>query len=287
MNQLAVNHQQFLNVLESIKTAYPQQQKTFVEYLAGSGTGLTEHTIKGYLSWIASQLKTTPQGRQIRYSVSWYNAHKKAVKAIVKELLNKSPSLSVADKYQIDKYLDSIKMDKQKIGIAKADRLPTEEEIQTLVKSADIRLSLMIQFLVQSGARISEMLSAKVANARRNPQLTYVQVVGKGNKVRDIRVKSTLYDAIQQIFKGKDFLFEHNGKPYSRVSVCNRLVTLSSTSIGKHINPHMLRHYRATVLSDKLGISKACTELGHSSIATTKLYYDHSKATEDEILASL
>jgi hypothetical protein len=49
----------------------------------------------------------------------------------------------------------------------------------------------------------------------------------------------------------------------------------------------MIRHYRGTVLSEKLGISKASSELGHSDIRPTKKFYDHTKVSDEEYLATL
>jgi len=40
------------------------------------------------------------------------------------------------------------------------------------------------------------------------------------------------------------------------------------------------------VLSERFGISKAASELGHSSISTTKMFYDHSKLSDAEYLES-
>ena len=83
------------------------------------------------------------------------------------------------------------------------------------------------------------------------------------------------------------WLFEHSGKQYSRISVTNRIKQLSERTIGKPVTAHMLRHYRETVLSEKLRISKASSELGHADIRTTKRFYDHSEVSDDEFLSTL
>ena len=49
---------------------------------------------------------------------------------------------------------------------------------------------------------------------------------------------------------------------------------------------HLIRHHRRTVLGERFGISKAASELGHSSIAKTKMFYDHSKLSDAECLQS-
>ena len=50
---------------------------------------------------------------------------------------------------------------------------------------------------------------------------------------------------------------------------------------------HLICHYRGTLLSEKFGIAKAASELGHSSIATTKMFYDHSRLSDSEYLQSV
>ena len=62
---------------------------------------------------------------------------------------------------------------------------------------------------------------------------------------------------------------------------------LSARTIGKEVAAHLIRHYRGTVLSEKFGIGKAASELGHSSIATMKTFYDHSKLSDAEYLQSV
>lgn len=122
---------------------------------------------------------------------------------------------------------------------------------------------------------------------RKSDRVTRISIVGKNGKVRDLRCRTDLFIRILKIFHGKQFLFEHGGKQYSRISVTNRIKKLSETTIGKSVTAHMLRHYRGTVLSEKFGISKASTELGHSDISTTKQFYDHTEFTDNEFLNSL
>ena len=95
-----------------------------------------------------------------------------------------------------------------------------------------------------------------------------------------------LFERICEEFSGR-LLFEHSGKPYSRVSTTNRIRQLAERTIGKSVTAHMIRHYRGTLLSERYGISKAASELGHMNIRNTKQYYDHSELGDDEFLGSL
>ena len=144
----------------------------------------------------------------------------------------------------------------------------------------------MIRFLEATSCRVSEMLGAEVGKARRGARITYLEIGGKKGKTRDLRLPTALYDAIRKEFKGATLLFEHSGHGYNRVAVTNRIRELSARTIGKEVTAHLIRHHRGTVLSEKFGISKAASELGHSSIATTKMFYDHSKLSDAEYLQS-
>ena len=131
------------------------------------------------------------------------------------------------------------------------------------------------------------MLHAEVGKARRGARITYLETAGKKGKSRDLRLPTELYDAIRGEFKGTALLFEHSGHGYNRVAVTNRIRELSARTIGKEVTAHLIRHHRGTILSERFGISKAASELGHSSIATTKMFYDHSKLSDAEYLQSV
>ena len=92
-----------------------------------------------------------------------------------------------------------------KVGIAKAERVPTAEELKPLEEKADARLSLMIRFLEATSCRVSEMLGAEVGKARRGARITYLEIAGKKGKTRDLRLPTALYDAIRTEFKVPSF----------------------------------------------------------------------------------
>ena len=210
----------------------------------------------------------------------------KNLKWSVRYLLDHSPTLTIPERWAVEQELKKLKRRAPKVGIAKADRVPTLEELKTLEEKADPRLSLMIRFLEATSCRVSEMLGAEVGKARRGARITYLEIAGKKGKTRDLRLPTPLYDVIRMEFKGAALLFEHSDRGYNRVAVTNRIRDLSARTIGKEATAHLIRHHRGTVLSEKFGISKAASELGHSSIATTKMFYDHSKLSDTEYLGS-
>ncbi len=289
MNKKVEKKSDLFDVMRGDKTPYPRELERFLAFLEeGDYSKLNTEAIEGFLK---SLEKERPDGRSperiIRYSASSFNQHLKAVKAAVRYALDHSPEIGNGMAYQIEKYLRSLRLKKTTAGISKAERVPTGEEIEVLIEKADPRLRCMIEFLKETSCRVSEMLQAEVRNARRGKRITRIAVEGKGGKQRDLKCRTALFERIIKMFRGQVYLFEHNGRQYSRISVTNRIKDLAEKTIGKSVSAHMIRHYRGTVLSDKLGISKASSELGHSDISTTKKFYDHTIVTDAEYLQTL
>ena len=270
-------------ILKTIETPYPEQISRFCSYLEEHG--VNQESISQYLETLQGMKRIDRKGNQVSYSPSWYNQHLKAVKQAVRYLLDHS-TLTNGQSYAVEKYLKTKKLKTVKAGISKADRVPTREELEILIHEADPRLSLMIRFLMETSCRISEMLEAESGKARRGQRITYIEVAGKGDRTRDLKCSTALYDEIRKEFNGR-LLFEHGGKPYSRVATTIRIKQLAERVIGKPVTAHMIRHFRGTSLSQSFGISKASAELGHASIATTKQFYDHSELDESEYLKSI
>ena len=274
------------DALRHIETPYRAEVDEFVAYLEEHGYGFGEDGIEAYLGSLSARKRIDRSGKEVSFSASWYNQRLKAVKQAVRYLLDHSPELTNGQRYSIEKYLQTKRQKKTKEGISKTERVPTQDEIEILIDQADTRLALMIAFLAQTSCRVSEMLSAERGKARRGPRITYVEIEGKGGITRDLKCSTALCDRICDEFEGT-LLFEHSQKAYSRISTTNRIKQLAERTIGKTVTAHMIRHYRGTVLSEKFGISKAASELGHKNIRNTKQYYDHSELAEDEFLESL
>ena len=89
---------------------------------------------------------------------------------------------------------------------------------------------------------------------------------------------------VHNYFGGSVFLFEHNGKPYNRISITNRIGIQGKILLGKNISAHTFRHSFATATLEKTknlkGVSKY---LGHSSVSTTANLYIHSELSWEDI----
>ena len=275
-----------LEALRKAPTSYKIERDDFIDYLEKEGMAVGEEGIEQYLTDCGGRTRGDREGNEVSFSASWFNQRVKAIKETVRYALDHT-GLPNGRRYAVEKYLQGVKTRKPKAGISKAERVPTGEEVERLIDAADPRLALMIRFLVETGARISEMLSAEIGNARCGERLTRIEITGKGGKTRDLRLRTGLYDGVREEFEGARWLFEHGGRQYSRVSVTMRIKIVAERVIGKAVTAHMLRHYRGTRVSEELGISKAADVLGHADIRTTKMFYDHSRVTDEEFERTL
>ncbi len=271
--------------IRRIPSTYGEAAERFAVFVEAFGYGIGEGVME-YPAWLEIQRRIDREGREVSYSSSWHNRQVKAVKEIVRYLLDHS-DMRASHRAAVEGQLNKLKYRRPKEGISKAERVPSPEEVQVLLERADPRLSLVIEFLYVTGCRISEALGAEIGAARRGERITHISILGKGALTRDLRVTTQLYDRIRAQFNGSRLLFEHSGRPYSRIATTNRIKQLAERTIGKPVTAHMIRHRRGTDLSDQLGISKAASVLGHRSINTTKAFYDHSEASDEEFLNSL
>ena len=113
-----------------------------------------------------------------------------------------------------------------------------------------------------------------------------IQVRGKGNKYRYVRIPLRFYSFIRETFKGKTYLFEtSNGKPYSNPYVSNQIKKLGRQFLRKNISAHSLRHSFATWKVKKgVSIDAIADYLGHSSPSITLNMYSHNSMDNTDLM---
>lgn len=155
----------------------------------------------------------------------------------------------------------------------------TTEEYKRLVKAAmnaqNERLALIIQAICSTGIRISELRFITVEAVRTGR----AEVSCKG-KVRVIFLPDKLrvvlgnYIQKQKITAGAVFV-TRNGKPVDRSNIWRDMKNLceSARVSPEKVFPHNLRHlFARNFYSLEKDISRLADVLGHSSIATTRIY---------------
>jgi integrase/recombinase XerD len=143
---------------------------------------------------------------------------------------------------------------------------------------------------------VGELVSLDIRNVDLD-RLT-LMIRGKGNRERQIPVTcEAVGNLLLRHFKHRvkegaqpnDPLFlNRRFKRLSDQSVRGLLRKISTSSVGKRITPHMVRHTLATLLlEDGVDLRHIQRLLGHSSIITTTIYVHVSEQGQRDTLTRL
>lgn len=260
--------------LLNVKDTYGSSGAAFPKYLEKNNLGLSEASVQSYIDSLDG---VDEDGK--RLAAATKNLRKTAMTSRIRVLLNQSPALSALEKWKVEQVLQKIRHDRINPGVS-PDKYPTEEEVEKFVRDCkDKKVALLVEFLSNTGLRIAEALDILLSDIEANTKHVRIRIAGKGRKERFVMVPKNLTDRIIKRFKSTTWLFEHSGKQYSRVGMCNRLRYLTVLNLGKQYTPHAFRHYFATLWIPKIGLKKVANYLGHSSPAMTAQLYDHSVAS--------
>jgi len=158
------------------------------------------------------------------------------------------------------------------IKIPKTLPKPIDENlIKEILKCSNNTEHLIISLLYGLGLRISELSTLKVSDISKE----WVEVIGKGNKSRQIPLLQSLFEEIEKYKKQespKVFLFEKEGIQMDSSQI-RYLFTKVFRKSGIKATPHQLRHSFAThLLQNGARISDVSELLGHSSMVSTQIY---------------
>jgi integrase/recombinase XerC len=149
---------------------------------------------------------------------------------------------------------------------------PIEQRyIDDVLEKANLEQKLLISLLYGLGLRISELSTLRLDDIKGN----WVQVIGKGNKVRELPLLEELQRLIELYKKErspKKYLFEKGNAPMNSAQL-RYVITKLFKSVGIKATPHQLRHSFAThLLNNGARIADVSELLGHETMATTQVY---------------
>src|SRR5208283_4975337 len=171
------------------------------------------------------------------------------------------------------------------------DRLTVEEELRFLDEAyaRDGRTGLMLQTLLETGARASELVQLRVEDVSLAERVVTIRQ-GKGGKRREAPIRRDLAQLLRLHIgtrrAGPLFVSRQEGSgttPHvltrQRVGQIVRGVA-TAAGITKRVYPHLLRHTVATrLLALGMDITLLQRFLGHESITTTRHYAETTAAT--------
>ncbi len=145
-----------------------------------------------------------------------------------------------------------------------------------------IRDRLILELFYQTGIRLSELIDLTDGQI----QSTYIRVIGKRKKERQIPISINLYNLIQNYqrvrnengLEGNRFFVLKNGKNLYPKFVYRKInIYLSEVSSLNKKSPHVLRHTFAThLLNNGAGLETLKELLGHANLAATQVYTHNS-----------
>jgi integrase/recombinase XerD len=193
--------------------------------------------------------------------------------------------MNAMTRLRFEEALKSVKLKKVNSVAISEDNVLNEAEVERLItESTDKTVSVMVEFLFATGLRISEMLGVLLTDIVRSNGKYIIRVLGKRRKERKVYVATALVDQVREQFHGTTYLFEHNGQPYNRISITNRIATQGRIILGRQISAHTLRHSFATATLKRTNNLKGVSKyLGHSSVSTTANLYVHSELSWDDV----
>ena len=263
-----------LAYIRSIQDGYSENLKHFITF---AGDIVNEETIRGYFYHLCES----------DYTANSIRIERAAVTSRIKRAMEDAP---LEEQTRLDKLFKNLNRDipAPKVNsVAITSDMPLSYgEVEKLIMSATIRLSMFLRFLIATGCRISETLDIKVGHCDRQGDWMKIRVTGKGNKERYVKIPATLYDLIRGFFRGEEFLFETDtGSHYSRVYVTSQIAKLGRKVLNRRISAHTFRHTFATqMLRRGVLVDGLSRYLGHSSVSITLDLYCHNEVSEAEIL---
>ena len=270
--------------LAGIRDRYRLDVKQFIEFVKSRKFFIVDG-LEQYANWLDDG------GNGRRYSPATINRKIAAAKNRIRYAFRHSEyAADLQKKYQLEDVLKSVRLKKIDSLPVPQEKLLSMEEARRLVeRTKDGTIRLMAMFLVGTGVRVSEMLGMRLSDVKDGKgAFAEVRVVGKGSRERKIHVKKELIERIKKHFHSTALLFEHQGRPFNRISVTNRIKHEALRTIGREVTAQQLRHTWAAIQIQRgKDIRAVAAVLGHADPGVTARMYTRSVLEPKEAFLDL
>lgn len=191
----------------------------------------------------------------------------------------------VEKRYQINNpfpLVNSVKTEKRLPNYFKYNEFITMIEVLDDTP-LDIRNRLILEMLLATGCRVSELSNIKLNDI--NGEAKEIKVRGKGNKERIVYYGSYCEDALNNYLNNsRDILLNGLSSEYLFINNSSHKLTdrgirlivdniVKKSCVKSKISPHTFRHTFATMmLNEGCNIKSVQELLGHASLSTTGIY---------------
>lgn len=132
---------------------------------------------------------------------------------------------------------------------------------------------IIINILLDTGLRISELLNAKTKNL--NLETRELKVMGKGGKQRTVIFNEECRELLAKLTKGKTYILtdRRTDKPLKYGRVLRDVKRFCEKCFVYGVTPHRLRHtFASLMLQNGADLSTIMELLGHSTLSATQIY---------------
>jgi len=265
-------------MLLTLQDCYQADTRALVRFLDDSGHELDPAGLSAFVG----DLKTRS------LAAATINKRLQAAKSRLRLVFHSSDqSHDVLAEFDLNQALKEIRGVKLNTRAVDTSKILSRDETRILLHSKEIseKPRLIIEFLLTTGARVSEATGIRLNNIRTELGFSLIRLIGKGSKERTLKVRQELVDRIRECFHSEMYLFESRaGRPYSSDHVSAQIRTAGRLLLGRTVSAHTMRHTFATVMIRKTHKEKAVsTYLGHSSTSITQDMYVHEELNLEDL----
>jgi len=272
------------------QTNYKQRLTVFADWCSLQGITLeqTNHTtVHHFIEWLITSHKPHKSGQE-QLSSATTTGYVRVILSFLHWCLA-DEEYSQYVKLQTVKNIKLGRMDKLIVEVF------TNEEIEALFAAANanpmhqykLRDTAILAMLLDTGIRASELCSLTIGNvslARTVSEDSYIKVMGKGRKQREIPLGDKARRALNRYLreyrkdakKSDPVFLSRLHTPltgHALALILDRLKDVSTLPEDSQVNPHKFRHsFAARYMSNGGDVYDLARLMGHSSVAITEGY---------------
>ncbi|EPZ47657.1 tyrosine-type recombinase/integrase [Alicyclobacillus acidoterrestris] len=244
-----------------------------------------ENTISGFVRFVGKPLNTVTVGDIIEYQKSISHLAVSTQRRMISTLKSLYKFLGGQPGYLIANPFAVYKLPKEQKNET-IERVLSHDEVELIrsyLRSHNTRDWLLVTMLYTTGLRVSELINATWNDVYYDEEgHCGLRVVGKGNKVRYVKLQCALVDALQHYrsdcgldeVEDAPLFVSRRGTKLTKEAV-EQMVrkTVKEVGIHKRVTPHWFRHSAATsALYNGANVHQVQQLLGHSDMRVTSRY---------------
>lgn len=185
-----------VDCIEAIKDNYSYHIQAFTDWLRFNGRCFDADSFVEYIRDL----------NESDYAATTKILKRQAVKKRVKQLYQDADYQTYA---KVQQFLDRLDEDfetrapRVNTAAVGSEKVLDKSEVRRMLKAATDRQACFIRFLGETGCRVSELTGIKPGHITdKGEKVVTLKVTGKGRKERSVKVTRTLYELVQDTFRG-------------------------------------------------------------------------------------